>query len=56
MSEDKPSFLAVVGRAFGDDEVRHVSYVLGLEYDAYDVSSLSYDHVYIYIVYFVYRW
>ena len=39
MSEDKARFLEVVGRAFGDDEVCYVSYVLGLEYDAHDVSS-----------------
>jgi len=38
MLEDKARFLAVVGRAFGDDEV---CYVLSLEYDAHDVSPSS---------------
>ena len=45
MSEDKARFLEVVGRAFGDDEVCYVSYVLGLEYDALCLFFLSHDDV-----------
>lgn len=54
--EDKAQFLVSVGRAYGDDEVRYVSYVSNLEYDACDVSLLYLMTIMFYIVYFMYRW